>query len=63
MWSKMEGHEMERVKPLVERCSCGKKVTDHHFKCNECWGKTAKFKHRKEQRKLMEPVRRRLRDG
>jgi len=45
---------------LRERCACGKKVTDHHFKCDECWGKTEKAKHQKKMRKLMEPTRRRL---
>jgi len=49
------------VKPLVDRCKCGKKVTDHHYKCNECWGKTAKEIHHAKMKKLMEPTRRRLR--
>ena len=50
------------IRPLVERCKCGKRVTDHHFKCNECWGKIEKVKHQTKMRKLMEPVIKRLRN-
>lgn len=56
----MEVQGSKKIRPLIKRCKCGKKVTDHHFKCNKCWGKTAKAKHHKKMKKLMEPVRRRL---
>jgi len=23
--------------PKNKKCSCGKKITNHHFKCNDCW--------------------------
>ncbi len=23
--------------PKNKKCKCGKKVTHHHFLCNECW--------------------------
>ena len=23
--------------PKNKKCSCGKKITDHHFECNDCY--------------------------
>lgn len=51
----------KRINPFIEKCTCGNKVTDHHFKCNKCWGETAKWKHRKKMKKLLEPLKKRLR--
>ncbi len=24
--------------PKNKKCRCGKKITHHHYLCNECWG-------------------------
>lgn len=40
------------IKPIKNRCRCGKRVTDHHFLCNKCWGKSAKARFYRNQHKL-----------
>ena len=42
----------ERINPIKKKCRCGGKVTDHHFLCNKCWGKTAKRKDRQKKTKI-----------
>lgn len=35
------------IVPKNKKCSCGRKITHHHFKCNKCWNedkKTGKLK-------------------
>jgi hypothetical protein len=39
---KQKKYKVQVINPLRKRCCCGKKVTDHHFYCNDC--------HRKRQR-------------
>ena len=41
------------IKPLKGICRCGKKVTDHHFLCNSCWGISCKNKDIKKKNRLM----------
>jgi hypothetical protein len=37
--------------PMRNRCDCGKKVLNHHWLCDHCWGKKARAKNRKKQSK------------
>lgn len=46
--------------PLVERCKCGRRVTDHHFLCNVCHQKSDKRKFHEERKKLLIPLIKRL---
>ncbi len=50
--------------PLVERCSCGNSVDNHHFLCDKCWGKRAKklseLKKQEEEKEKEEREMRRL---
>ncbi len=55
---------MENKKPIIplrDRCKCGKKVLNHHFLCDKCWGNKAKLKYHKERKKLLRPMIKRLR--
>lgn len=29
----------KKIRPARKTCSCGNKVTNHHWLCNKCWGK------------------------
>lgn len=44
---------IEVITPLKKRCvNCGKRVTNHHFLCDKCWGRKAKRKYWIERRRL-----------
>lgn len=43
----------KKIKPIKDKCKCGKKVTDHHFKCNSCYSLMNKKEDRKRKSKLM----------
>ncbi len=43
----MENKHIPKSIPKNKKCRCGKKITHHHFLCDECWRedkKTNKFK-------------------
>lgn len=39
--------------PMRKKCSCGKPVTSHHWKCDKCWGSDAKQKAIKENKEFV----------
>lgn len=41
--------------PKNKRCICGKKITHHHFLCNDCWRLNEETKRLK--RKAMQKIR------
>ena len=52
--------KFKRIIPFKKKCRCGKKVKNHHFLCDECWGESAKRKYRAKRRKLLIPMIKRI---
>jgi hypothetical protein len=41
----------KKIIPCRERCECGKKVLNHHWLCDGCYGKKHKLLHKKNKKK------------
>ena len=41
------------IKPQRDKCDCGKKVKNHHWLCDKCWGGKAKDLYYKVKKKLL----------
>jgi hypothetical protein len=55
---KLQKNKRKIIKPLRAKCDCGKKVKNHHFLCDSCWGKKERKKHSKIQNKIVKEAKR-----
>lgn len=51
---------LKKISPLRNKCDCGNKVTDHHWLCNNCWGKMEKERRKYKARKILEAERKKM---
>lgn len=37
----------EIIRPMRKKCDCGEKVINHHWVCDDCWGKREKERYKR----------------